>query len=127
LAGENEVLGENLPQHHLCPSQNPTRPDPGLNPGRRSGKPATNRLNYGAAANLCFSNVWIILQKGFFFCYQTEIFKSIKLKLLFLLVYWGVESNWVHTALRTQMAYCANPGWLWWWRNWWSDWQGKPK
>jgi hypothetical protein len=24
LAGETEVLGENLPQHHLCQSQNPT-------------------------------------------------------------------------------------------------------
>jgi hypothetical protein len=23
LAGETEVLGENLPQHHFCPSQNP--------------------------------------------------------------------------------------------------------
>jgi hypothetical protein len=22
LAGETEVLGENLPQHHFCPSQN---------------------------------------------------------------------------------------------------------
>jgi hypothetical protein len=37
-----------------CPSAtlsttNPTRPDPGSNPGRRSGKPATNRLSYGAA------------------------------------------------------------------------------
>jgi hypothetical protein len=49
LAGETEVLGENLPQHHFCPSQNPTCPDPGLNPGRRGGKPATNRLSYGAA------------------------------------------------------------------------------
>jgi hypothetical protein len=28
---------------------NPTWPDPGSNPGRRSGKPATNRLSYGAA------------------------------------------------------------------------------
>jgi hypothetical protein len=28
---------------------NPTWPDPGLNPGRRGGKPATNRLSYGAA------------------------------------------------------------------------------
>jgi hypothetical protein len=37
LAGETEVLGENLPQRHFCPSQNPTSPDPGLNPGRRSG------------------------------------------------------------------------------------------
>jgi hypothetical protein len=44
LAGETEVLGENLPHRHFCPSQNP-----GLNPGRRGGKPATNRLSYGAA------------------------------------------------------------------------------
>jgi hypothetical protein len=29
LAGETEVLRENLPQHHICPSQNPTWPDPG--------------------------------------------------------------------------------------------------
>jgi hypothetical protein len=49
LAGETEVLGENLPQRHFCPSQNPTSPDPGWNPGRRGGKPATNRLSYGAA------------------------------------------------------------------------------
>jgi hypothetical protein len=41
LAGETEVLGENLPQRHFCPSENPTWPDPGLNPGRRGGKPAT--------------------------------------------------------------------------------------
>jgi hypothetical protein len=45
LAEETEVLGENLPQRHFCPSQNPTWPDPGLNPGRRGGKPATNRLS----------------------------------------------------------------------------------
>jgi hypothetical protein len=32
LAGETEVLGENLPQRHFCPSQNPTRP-PGFEPG----------------------------------------------------------------------------------------------
>jgi hypothetical protein len=37
-----------------CPSAtlsttNPTWPDPSLNPGRRGGKPATNRLSYGAA------------------------------------------------------------------------------
>jgi hypothetical protein len=29
---------------------NPTWPGPGLNPGRRGGKPATNRLSYGAAS-----------------------------------------------------------------------------
>jgi hypothetical protein len=49
LAGEAEVLGENLPQRHFCPSQNPTWLDPSLNPGRRGGKPATNRLSFGAA------------------------------------------------------------------------------
>jgi hypothetical protein len=49
LAGETEVLVEILPQRHFCPSQNPTWPDPGLNPGRRGGKPATNLLSYGAA------------------------------------------------------------------------------
>jgi hypothetical protein len=49
LAVETEVLRENLPQCHFCPSQNPTLPDPGLNPGRLVGKPATNRLSYGAA------------------------------------------------------------------------------
>jgi hypothetical protein len=37
-----------------CPSgtlstTNPTWPDPCANPGRRGGKPATNRLSYGAA------------------------------------------------------------------------------
>jgi hypothetical protein len=45
LAGETEVLGENLLQRHFCPIW----PDPGLNPGRRGGKPATNSLSYGAA------------------------------------------------------------------------------
>jgi hypothetical protein len=39
MAGETEVLGENLPQRHFCPSQNPTRPNPGLNPGSRDGIP----------------------------------------------------------------------------------------
>jgi hypothetical protein len=49
LAGETEVLGENSPQCDFCPSQNPTLLDTGLNPGRRDGKPATNRLSYGPA------------------------------------------------------------------------------
>jgi hypothetical protein len=33
----------------------------------------------------------------------------------------------VHSTLRPPMAYCASPGWLWWWRNRRNDWQGKPK
>jgi hypothetical protein len=34
----------------------------------------------------------------------------------------GSTRHWGH-----QLAYCAGPGWLWWWRNWSNDWQGKPK
>jgi hypothetical protein len=52
LAGETKDLGENLPQRHFRPSQNPTWPDPCLNPGRRGEKPATNRLSYGAATTM---------------------------------------------------------------------------
>jgi hypothetical protein len=51
LAGETEVLGENLPRSHLSTTY-PTWLDPGSNPGRRGGKPATNRLSYGAASGL---------------------------------------------------------------------------
>jgi hypothetical protein len=51
LAEETEVLGENLPHRHFCPSHNPTWPDPGLKLGRRGGKSATNRLSYGAATH----------------------------------------------------------------------------
>jgi phage-related protein len=50
LAGETELLGENLPQRHLS-TTNPTWPDPGSNVGRRGGKPATNPLSNGAASH----------------------------------------------------------------------------
>jgi hypothetical protein len=46
MAGETEVLGENLPVP-LCPAQIPH--DLGSNPGRRSGKLATNRPSYDKA------------------------------------------------------------------------------
>jgi hypothetical protein len=47
LAGETEVLRENLPQCWVS-TTNPTF-CPDANPGRRSEKPATNRLSYDTA------------------------------------------------------------------------------
>jgi hypothetical protein len=43
LAGETEVLGENLPQRHFVhQSGHVAWPDAGSNPGRRGGKLETN-------------------------------------------------------------------------------------
>jgi hypothetical protein len=60
LAGETEVLEEKLAQRQFCPSQNPTWPDPGLNSGRRGGKPATNRLSYDAAHTSGYEKYYLL-------------------------------------------------------------------
>jgi hypothetical protein len=38
--------------------------DPGLNPGRRDGKPETNRLSYGAAFFLAYSSSTLKMEAG---------------------------------------------------------------
>jgi hypothetical protein len=48
LAGETEVLEENVPSVTL-PTTNPTWLDLESNLGRRGWKPATNRMSYGTA------------------------------------------------------------------------------
>jgi hypothetical protein len=48
LARETEVLVLVPVPVQLCPPQTP-HASPDANPGRRGGKPATNRLSYGAA------------------------------------------------------------------------------
>jgi hypothetical protein len=50
----NEWQGNPKYSEKTCPdptlsTTNPTWPDPGLNSGRRGGKPASNRFSYGAA------------------------------------------------------------------------------
>jgi hypothetical protein len=47
LAGETEVLGENLRRRQFVHHKSHLL-DPGTNPGCRGGKPATNRFSYGA-------------------------------------------------------------------------------
>jgi hypothetical protein len=39
------------------PTTNPTSPDPAMNPGHHGGKPATNRLSYGAVFTVSFSAI----------------------------------------------------------------------
>jgi hypothetical protein len=58
---EWELAEETEYSENTCPSAtlsttNPTSPDLGSNPSRRGGKPATNRLSYGATCSVHLVN-----------------------------------------------------------------------
>jgi hypothetical protein len=53
---------------NTCPSAtlsttNPTWLDPGLNPGRRGGKPTTNRLSYGAGSSVPLRTGYLLVRR----------------------------------------------------------------
>jgi hypothetical protein len=50
--GRGNKYSEKTFRSAILSTTNSTWLDPGLNPGRRGGKPATNRLSYGAALAL---------------------------------------------------------------------------
>jgi hypothetical protein len=51
IGRETEVLWGNLPQFHFVHHKSHMT-WPGANPGRRGGKPATNRFSYGTAPTI---------------------------------------------------------------------------
>jgi hypothetical protein len=57
VAGETEVLGENLSNCHFAQPKNFMRPEPSSNQSRRGGKPAIKRLTYGTAYADSYSSV----------------------------------------------------------------------
>jgi hypothetical protein len=60
VARETEVLGKNLPQCHFV-HHKPHMLCTEASPGRRGGKPATNRLSYGTAFRSVSSAKWLVM------------------------------------------------------------------
>jgi hypothetical protein len=67
LAGESELLRGNLPRHRFVDHKSHL-PDPGVNSGHHSGKPATNRFSYGAAHYLLLVSIILYMALQIIHC-----------------------------------------------------------
>jgi hypothetical protein len=86
--GKPKYLEKTCPTATLS-TTNPTWPDPGSNPGRRGGKPATNRLSYGAAYRTL---LWYILWCSL--TIPTEIFPAYPFPLIVYRTWQRSEKLW---------------------------------
>jgi hypothetical protein len=94
--GKPKYLEKTFPSATLS-NTNPTWPDPGSNPGRRGGKPATNRLSYGAANLLR----WLILQLCKFGVWQAIVGRD-RLS----------ASSFLYTSLKTKQCKWGSGYWI---------------
>jgi hypothetical protein len=110
---ENRVQGKPKYSEKTYPSAtfsttNPTSPDPGSNPGRRGGKPATNLLSYGAVGHRLNSsstfslngNIYLLGFMVQFYCQPRNLccFTVFKVNLLpfivlFIVQFYGQQFN----------------------------------
>jgi hypothetical protein len=69
LAGQTEVLGENMPRRRFVHHKS-YFPHPGANPGRRGWMPATNRFSYGAVWIESYSYIKLLGNEAIRFCFD---------------------------------------------------------
>jgi hypothetical protein len=106
LAGETEVLGENLPQRHYV-NHKSHLPDRGSNPGRRGGKPATNRLSYGAANRKIITTFYLVSVSQFI--YNSRIYTVYTITIYFG-HYFLPSSGCAYTVIFSSLCYFLSIG-----------------
>jgi hypothetical protein len=87
-----------------CPSAtfsttNPTWPDLGSNPGRRCGKPATNRLSYSTAMSAVSPNILTEIRGkcSMTLCIVISVLlpRIVTCRICYSTVYWPCSLNWL--------------------------------